>query len=92
VSFAGLGRQERFGRTSPTFSATGSPGRRAGQLFDAERDGVDGARFAERCEDDRHHFRFIVSPDDARELADLRQFTRDLMDQAARDLGTNSIG
>jgi type IV secretory pathway VirD2 relaxase len=59
-----------------------------GQLFDAERDGVDGARFAERCEDDRHHFRFIVSPDDARELADLRQYTRDLMDQAARDLGT----
>jgi type IV secretory pathway VirD2 relaxase len=59
-----------------------------GQLFDAERDGVDGARFAGRCEDDRHHFRFIVSPDDARELADLRQFTRDLMDQAARDLGT----
>ena len=59
-----------------------------GQLFDAERDGVDGARFAERCEDDRHHFRFIVSPDDARELADLRHFTRDLMDQAARDLGT----
>jgi len=59
-----------------------------GQLFDAERDGVDAARFAERCEDDRHHFRFIVSPDDARELADLRQFTRDLMDQAARDLGT----
>ena len=59
-----------------------------GQLFDAERDGVDGAGFAERCEDDRHHFRFIVSPDDARELADLRQFTRDLMDQAARDLGT----
>lgn len=59
-----------------------------GELFDAERDGVDGARFAKRCEDDRHHFRFIVSPDDARELADLRQFTRDLMAQAARDLGT----
>jgi type IV secretory pathway VirD2 relaxase len=60
----------------------------SGRLFDAERDIADGGRFAERCEDDRHHFRFIVSPDDARELADLRQFTRDLMDQAAKDLGT----
>jgi hypothetical protein len=29
---------------------------------------VDGRAFAERCEGDRHHFRFIVSPDDAGEL------------------------
>jgi hypothetical protein len=26
---------------------------------------VDGRAFAERCEGDRHHFRFIISPDDA---------------------------
>jgi hypothetical protein len=39
--------------------------------------------FAERCEGDQHHFRFIVSPDDAIELTDLCAFTRDL-----RDLGT----
>lgn len=59
-----------------------------GRMFDAEHGEADGARFTERCENDRHHFRFIVSPDDARELADLRQFTRDLMAQAAQDLGT----
>lgn len=59
-----------------------------GQLFDAGQDGVDGAAFAGRCEGDRHHFRFIVSPDDAGELADLRGFTRDLMAQASQDLGT----
>ena len=29
---------------------------------------VDDRAFAERCEGDRHHFRFIVSPDDAGEL------------------------
>jgi type IV secretory pathway VirD2 relaxase len=44
--------------------------------------------FAERCEGDRHHFRFIVSPDDALEMTDLRAFTRDLMTEMERDLGT----
>jgi type IV secretory pathway VirD2 relaxase len=62
----------------------GSPGR----LFDAAGNNADGRAFAERCEGDRHHFRFIVSPDDAGELSSLRSFTRDLMDQAACDLGT----
>jgi len=62
----------------------GSPGK----LFDAAGDEADGRAFAERCEGDRHHFRFIISPDDATELSNLRSFTRELMDQAARDLGT----
>jgi type IV secretory pathway VirD2 relaxase len=59
-----------------------------GKMFDAERDDADHRAFAERSQDDRHHFRFIVSPDDAAELADLKTFTRDLMRQAERDLGT----
>jgi hypothetical protein len=62
----------------------GSPG----TLFDASGDDADSRAFAERCEGDRHHFRFIVSPDDAGELSSLRSFTRELMDQALRDLGT----
>jgi type IV secretory pathway VirD2 relaxase len=62
----------------------GSPGK----LFDAAGDDADGRAFAERCDGDRHHFRFIVSPDDAAELESLRSFTRELMDQASRDLGT----
>ena len=59
-----------------------------GRMFDAERDDADHCAFAERCESDRHHFRFIVSPDDATELSDLKALTRDLMAQAQRDLGT----
>ncbi|MGM4954138.1 relaxase/mobilization nuclease domain-containing protein [Bradyrhizobium barranii] len=59
-----------------------------GKLFDAAGDDADGRAFVTRCEGDRHHFRFIVSPDDAGELACLRSFTRELMDQASRDLGT----
>ncbi len=59
----------------------------AARMFDAHGD-ADVAAFAERCEDDRHHFRFIVSPEDAAELADLRAFCRDLMGRAEADLGT----
>ncbi|WP_343698938.1 DUF3363 domain-containing protein [Caulobacter sp.] len=57
------------------------------EMFD--RDGAaDHAAFAERCHDDRHHFRFIVSPEDAGALDDLRATTRDLMALAEKDLGT----
>ncbi|MEL6322691.1 MAG: type VI secretion protein, partial [Pseudomonadota bacterium] len=62
-------------------------GRDAG-MFNAEADSVDDRAFAERCEEDRHHFRFIVSPEDADRLENLRAYARDLMSQAERDLGT----
>lgn len=57
-------------------------------MFDAGSDQADGDAFAGRCEDDRHHFRFIVSPEDAGQMADLKAFTRELMNDTARDLGT----
>jgi type IV secretory pathway VirD2 relaxase len=59
-----------------------------GLLFNAETDGLDGSDFAARCEDDRHHFRFIISPEDAAEMEDLRGFTRDLARRMEVDLGT----
>ncbi|MER8779197.1 DUF3363 domain-containing protein [Mesorhizobium sp. M0977] len=58
------------------------------RLFGPGTENADANAFAERCEDDRHHFRFIVSPDDAPEMADLKQFTRDLVGQMEKDLGT----
>lgn len=58
------------------------------RMFGARSDAVDERAFAERCEQDRHHFRFIVSPEDATEMADLRAFARELMVDAERDLGT----
>lgn len=58
------------------------------KLFGPETEDADPKAFAERGEDDRHHFRFIVSPDDALEMADLKGFTRDLMAQVEKDLGT----
>lgn len=57
------------------------------EMFD--RDGAaEHDVFAERCKGDRHHFRFIISPEDAASLDDLRATTRDLMAQAEKDLGT----
>ncbi|MFV0514307.1 MAG: relaxase/mobilization nuclease domain-containing protein [Jhaorihella sp.] len=58
------------------------------RLFGPETEAADGRSFVERCGDDRHHFRFIVSPDDALEMSDLRSFTRDLVGQMEKDLGT----
>ncbi|CCA89831.1 DUF3363 domain-containing protein [Novosphingobium sp. PP1Y] len=61
---------------------------RDASMFDAGSDEADRDAFAERCEDDRHHFRFIVSPQDAAQMDDLRIFTRELMRDMARDLET----
>ena len=58
------------------------------RMFDATSDDADMKAFAERCEEDRHHFRFTVSPEDASQMANLRAFTRELMADAERDLGT----
>ena len=58
------------------------------RMFDAGSDTADERAFAERCEEDRHHFRFIVSPEDATEMESLRTFTRELMKDVERDLGT----
>jgi type IV secretory pathway VirD2 relaxase len=58
------------------------------QLFGPDNDRIDPKEFAERCDGDRHHFRFIVSPDDATEMSDLKSFTRDLVAQMEKDLDT----
>lgn len=58
------------------------------RMFGPDTDDADIKEFAERSEDDRHHFRFIVSPEDAADMADLKRFTRELMAQAEKDLGT----
>lgn len=58
------------------------------RLFGPDGDNVDARNFAARCEDDRHHFRFIVSPEDAVDMADLKTHARELMGQMEKDLGT----
>jgi hypothetical protein len=58
------------------------------RMFDANSEVADERAFAERCKEDRHHFRFIVSPEDAAELENLRTFTRELLSDVEHDLGT----
>jgi type IV secretory pathway VirD2 relaxase len=58
------------------------------RMFGATMEDADTKAFAERCEDDRHHFRFTISPEHAAEMADLRSFTRELMADAELDLDT----
>ncbi|ARM88153.1 relaxase/mobilization nuclease domain-containing protein [Rhizobium sp. CIAT894] len=58
------------------------------RLFGPETEDADPKAFAERTQDDRHHFRFIVSPEDAVEMSDLKTYARDLMGQMEKDLGT----
>lgn len=64
-------------------TSEGKPGR----LYDALSDDVDGVRFIEKAVGDRHQFRFIVSAEDASELADLKPFIRELMAKIEDDLG-----
>ncbi|MBB6014514.1 type IV secretory pathway VirD2 relaxase [Aquamicrobium lusatiense] len=58
------------------------------RMFGPEIDDMDAGAFAERCQDDRHHFRFIVSPEDAVDMTDLKAHARELMGQMEKDLGT----
>lgn len=58
------------------------------RMFDASGGEVDDKVFVARCKGDRHHFRFIISPEDAGEMSDLHAFTRDLAARMETDLGT----
>jgi type IV secretory pathway VirD2 relaxase len=57
-------------------------------MFDADSENADVGAFVRCTAGDRHHFRFIVSPEDAVELTDLHAYTRDLVRQMEEDLGT----
>jgi type IV secretory pathway VirD2 relaxase len=59
-----------------------------GRAYSSIDNEADGRAFIERGREDRHQFRFIVAPEDAAEMEDLRSFTRDLMRQMETDLDT----
>nr|WP_319565661.1 relaxase/mobilization nuclease and DUF3363 domain-containing protein [uncultured Rhodoferax sp.] len=59
-----------------------------GYAYGPTTDAVDTTAFEERGREDRHLFRFIVSPEDAEQLDDLRTYTRHLMARMEADLGT----
>ena len=65
-------------------SREGEPGR----LYSTFTDEADRDAFIERGLEDRHEFRIILSPEDGAAYQDLKPFTRDVMAQVEKDLGT----
>jgi len=61
----------------------------AGRLYSALEDEADGRAFLERCDGDRHQFRFIVSAEDGAEYDDLRPLIRRFMARMEEDLATS---
>lgn len=59
----------------------------SGRFFDAKRDELDAKAETRSWAQDRHHFRIIVSPENAHSIADLRAYTRELMTRVEQDLG-----
>jgi hypothetical protein len=92
----GAGRQAqspaRSARPEDTgHSEPGGDGEK-GHAYSALEDEADGRAFIARGRDDRHQFRFIVGPEDAARMGDLRSLTRNLMRQIEQDLDTRLIG
>lgn len=63
----------------------GEPGR----LYSASDDRADGKAFLDRCDGDRHQFRFIVSAEDGDQYDDLKPLVRRFMARMEEDLGTS---
>lgn len=82
----GLGAQRQHLKYIQRDSA--APGDERGGLYDRDGREVDIKAFEAGGKDDRHQFRIIVSPEDSARLSDLSGFTRDLMSEMEKDLGT----
>ncbi|WP_380871558.1 conjugal transfer protein TraI [Sphingomonas sp. DBB INV C78] len=59
-----------------------------GDLYGPDADKVERSNWLEQAKEDRHQFRFIVSPEDGMEYKDLKPLTRRLMSRMEEDLGT----
>jgi type IV secretory pathway VirD2 relaxase len=56
-------------------------------FFDRREDAVDAAERTQGWTEDRHHFRFIVSPEHGDRIRDLRAYVRQVMERVSADLG-----
>jgi type IV secretory pathway VirD2 relaxase len=59
-------------------------------LFNAHTpgEGVDKTEFISRWEGDRHHWRFIISPENGHQIEDFQGYVRGIMGKVEKDLGT----
>lgn len=91
-----LGRgAERAGALTAHVAYLGREG--AGQgggraaFFERDADSVDPKAFTADWPEDRHHFRFIISPEHGDRLADLRGYVREVMARVSGDLGEPAL-
>lgn len=59
-----------------------------GDLYNRDNEKLDDKNFLARSQHDPHQFRIILSPEDGEQLGDLKTYTRDVMHEAEKDLGT----
>lgn len=57
------------------------------EFFDRISDGIDAAGETASWAADRHHFRFIISPEHGDRIADLKGYVREVMARVSADLG-----
>ena len=60
-------------------------------FFVRDAEGIDAAAATATWPEDRHHFRFIISPEHGDRIADLRQYTRETLQRVAADLGEPNL-
>ena len=60
-----------------------------GVFYDAVQEGLDARQIVTAWEQDRHHFRLIVSAENAGDLPDTNKYIRTVMARVERDLGTS---
>jgi hypothetical protein len=64
----------------------GRDGPERGEFYGRDGEGLDAKAHVRDWAEDRHHFRFIISPEHGDKLEDLRGYVRDLMAEVASDL------
>jgi hypothetical protein len=64
----------------------GADGAKA-EAFTAQEEAIDASAHVAAWADDRHHFRFIISPEHGDQITDMRGYVREVMARAGADLG-----
>lgn len=62
------------------------------EFFDRADQGLDAAAITRGWVEDRHHFRFIISPEHGDRIADLPGYVREVMARVSADLGEPGLG
>lgn len=58
-------------------------------LFNDQEEGLDRKGFLELCQNDRHHWRFIISPENGHDIEDFHGYVRGVMKLVEKDLQTS---